>query len=222
MTKFPSKLLQKQNLWNHCKSFSWQICIVLLLCFISYRWLDRPLAVLMLHLHYAGELGSYGLTNKLTAFAYFCVLLTMIFYVYMRIFRHVSTHLVATAGSISLAAPIAFFVKTQLQYFFGRISPRYDNSEALLFLKHPNLYGFHLLGGGSFPSGHMCVFTAVFLMISFYYPKLKPLCVLALFILAFLLLFYNYHFLSDVIAGTYLGYFIAKVIHEVQSDQVKI
>ncbi len=205
------------NFWKlHAKTLSIQIFIVVVLCGIGYFWLDRVIALFMLSLHPDGKLGHYDLTDKLTAIAYFGAMMIMAFYAYMRIVKGKTSRIVTAAGGVSLAVPVAFFIKTELQYLFGRFAPRYGTSQKLIFMKHPNLYGFHFFTSGSFPSGHMCVFTATLLMISFYYPKFKPYAIAALATLAFLLLFYNYHFFSDVIAGTYIGYVIAWTIHQLQ------
>ena len=212
----------RSNFWKmHFKKLSTQFILVVAFCVLSYFWLDRSLALLMSQLHPTGKLGHSGLTNQLTALAYFAVLIVMAFYAYMRIAKGKFSRLVAAAGGISLAVPIAFFVKTELQYLFGRIAPRYGDSPTLLFVRRTDLYGLHPFVSGSFPSGHMCVFTAALLMISFYYPKFKPYAIAALSILAGLLLLYNYHFVSDIIAGTYVGFLIAWAIHALQELEVE-
>lgn len=218
MMKFPSSFLKPCGKWEWCKSLGWQSIIILILCIISYKWLDRPIALFMLNLHPTTESGYYNLTDELTTLAYLMILIIMIFYAYLKIAKNANSRLVNAAGGLSLVVPIAFFIKTQLQFFFGRIPPRYADNSVLLFVRRPDLYGFHLMRGGSFPSGHMCVFTATLLVLCFYYPKAKSISILALCVLAFLLLFYNYHFLSDLIAGTYLGYVIARILNTLQQN----
>lgn len=213
--RFPSRFSDP-----HFRKFTLQPLIIIALCIIAYFWIDRPLAIFMSHINgfSAAKLGNYSFTDNLTAIAYALILIIMAFYAYMRLVNRKSTQLIAAAGGISFAVPIAFFVKTQLQYILGRMPVRYNNSNILLFVKNPHAYGMNFLGGGgSFPSGHMCVFTAFMLMISFYYPKLKPYTIGALSLLAFILVFDNYHFLSDVIAGTYLGYIIAKITYKLET-----
>jgi membrane-associated phospholipid phosphatase len=69
-------------------------------------------------------------------------------------------------------------------------------------------HGFNLLGGfanGSFPSGHMVLagaFAGVFMRL--YRVSIRPLAALLL-IAAILLVVGDWHFISDVIAGTFLG-----------------
>jgi membrane-associated phospholipid phosphatase len=69
-------------------------------------------------------------------------------------------------------------------------------------------HSFHLLGGfaaSSFPSGHMVLagaFAGVFMRL--YRGSVRPLAALLL-IAAVLLVLGDWHFISDVIAGTFLG-----------------
>jgi membrane-associated phospholipid phosphatase len=212
--KFPSKYFEPR----YKKFFVYSLSIFLA-CAISYLWLDRPVAIFMARIHNPSDpLSNYDLTGGLTSFAYCCILIIMAFYAYKRIVSHTNSQLIKTAGGISFGVPVAFFVKTQFQYIFGRLVPRYDGTTTLLFVKHPTAYGFRFLGGGgSFPSGHMCVFTACLMIIVLHYPKFRPYAIAGLSILAFLLLFDNYHFLSDIIAGTYLGYIIAKITYRLET-----
>ena len=73
---------------------------------------------------------------------------------------------------------------------------------------HGSRHAFHLLGGSSgssFPSGHMVLagaFAGVFMR--FYRTCIAPFSIL-LSIAAVLLIVGDWHFLSDVIAGTFVG-----------------
>ena len=162
------------------------------------------------HIFIAGPaLDNADLMSDLTAVAYLIFIFLMVWYAYERIYKNKNTHLMRCISIVSLAVGIAFFVKTNLQFFFGRMGPRYNDTSTLLFSRKDTLYGFHFFEAGSFPSGHMCVFTAALVVPCYFYPKFKWIAYTLLGILAFLLVFCNYHFLSDVIAGTYLGAFIA-------------
>ncbi|HEX9022999.1 MAG TPA: phosphatase PAP2 family protein [Geobacteraceae bacterium] len=103
---------------------------------------------------------------------------------------------------VMYAAPASFVVKSLLKYVFGRVTTRE-------WLIKPHLYGFHWFHGGDvfggFPSGHMVVFTAMAAALWRYYPRYRPACAGFLLVLALALIVTNYHFLSDVIAGAYLG-----------------
>ncbi len=103
---------------------------------------------------------------------------------------------------IGLTVPLAYVLKDLLKELFGRTNTR-------IWLLHPDLFGFHWFHGGgdfaSFPSGHMAVFTVLMLGIGRYFPRLRPVCAGLLFVLALALLVTEYHFFSDIVAGTCLG-----------------
>jgi membrane-associated phospholipid phosphatase len=98
--------------------------------------------------------------------------------------------------------PLSYGVKIILKWFFGRIETR-------TWLSDPSLYGFHWLNGTEgfqgFPSGHMLVFTPLFLALWHYYPRFRFYYGVAWFCLGAALITTEYHFLSDVLAGAYIG-----------------
>jgi membrane-associated phospholipid phosphatase len=89
---------------------------------------------------------------------------------------------------------------SSLKFFFG-----VPNPAAVL---HGARHAFHLLGGSSnssFPSGHMVLagaFAGVFMRL--YRSSILPLSALLL-LAAALLIVGDWHFVSDVIAGTFIG-----------------
>jgi membrane-associated phospholipid phosphatase len=121
-------------------------------------------------------------------------------------------------GLLSVSVSVAFFIKTSLQFLFGRYAPRYFDSHVLMFVSDPDRYGFHWLHGGGFPSGHMCVFSAALTSVCLYYPAYRWIAGALLAILGGCLIVANYHFLSDVIAGAYLGVSITLAIHYLQKS----
>ena len=116
-------------------------------------------------------------------------------------------HFVACLKAISQSVVFAFFATHVLKFIFAR--PTVLAGSQLRFLADPDSYTFHLMqlhgSGESFPSGHMFMFTAVMVSLSLYYPLLrKPALILTAMLFAGLL-FFNLHYLSDLITGTYLG-----------------
>lgn len=107
-----------------------------------------------------------------------------------------------TYKTLAIAAPLSYTAKSILKYVFGRTNTRE-------WLLAPQDYGFHWFQGGDrysgFPSGHMAVFTALFAVLWRLHPRWRALYLAALLVLAVALIATNYHFLSDVIAGAYLG-----------------
>jgi membrane-associated phospholipid phosphatase len=111
-------------------------------------------------------------------------------------------HIFATIGLSSL---LSFAAKDVLQLLLGRFTPKE-------WLASPDLTQFHFLGAngfsGAFPSGHMCVLTPVLIALYRMFPSLRALWILLWAALALALLAGSYHFVSDVIAGAYLGFSI--------------
>jgi len=103
------------------------------------------------------------------------------------------------AGSI---LPLAYVSKWFFKYVFGRPGTRF-------WLENRGSDTFHWFHGGGeyggFPSGHMTVFTAFFAAVWVYCPRCRPISAGALLVLAAALVATDHHFLSDVIAGAYLG-----------------
>lgn len=103
------------------------------------------------------------------------------------------------AGS---ALPLAFFLKWAFKFVFGRTNTRF-------WLANQMSGDFHWFHGGGvysgFPSGHMTVFSAFFAAIWLFYPRYRSISLGLALILALALIATDYHFLSDVIAGAYLG-----------------
>ncbi len=95
--------------------------------------------------------------------------------------------------------PVSYAAKTFFKYIFGRTGPR----DWLLY-KYP--LKFHWFHSGSFPSGHMTVFVAFGAAVLFYFPQYRRQVIIFLILLGVALIGTDYHFLSDVIAGAYLGF----------------
>ena len=98
--------------------------------------------------------------------------------------------------------PLSFGMKTVLKWLFGR-------TETRTWLLDPSLYGFHWFAGKEgfqgFPSGHMLVFTLLFLALWHFYPRYRLYYGVVWFCLGAALVATEYHFLSDVLAGAYIG-----------------
>jgi len=77
-----------------------------------------------------------------------------------------------------------------------------------------HVYGFHWLQwcDGSFPSGHADQAAAILTVAWVYYPRWRWLYLLAMAGLAFALMAGEWHFLSDVIAGGFVGAFSAWLV----------
>lgn len=103
---------------------------------------------------------------------------------------------------LACAAPVSFCSKSLFKYVFGRITTRE-------WLRTPGEAGFHWFQGTEshvgFPSGHMLVITALAAVVCRLHPGWRSVSLPVLLLLAVALVATNYHFVSDVLAGAYLG-----------------
>lgn len=99
-------------------------------------------------------------------------------------------------------------IKDQLKFAFGRTWP--DTwGPGIVSLVRDNVYGFHFFQSGksfeSFPSGHAAVAAAVLSVIWILFPNLRVFCTIGLIAVDIGLVALNLHFLSDVVAGSFVG-----------------
>jgi membrane-associated phospholipid phosphatase len=107
-----------------------------------------------------------------------------------------------------LAVLVAITLKEQLKLAFGRTWPETWVNHNPSWIGD-GTYGFTPFHGGpgwaSFPSGHMTVITAPVGVLWGALPRLRLLWLALPLLVAIGLLGADYHFLGDVIAGSYLG-----------------
>lgn len=111
-----------------------------------------------------------------------------------------------------LATVVALVVKDELKILFGRTWPETWTNNNPSWIKD-GVFGFEPFHGGngwfSFPSGHTTLVTAPMMVLYLCWPRLRMvwLAVIALVVIG--LLGADYHWLSDTIAGFYLGTAVA-------------
>jgi membrane-associated phospholipid phosphatase len=175
---------------------------------VSFQWLDRPIA-LIVHNHLGHP--HFGFFEWLTHIPDPIIPLAVVTFILVGlralVGRSLSTHQ-AAAFVCSLSVIFAETTKDQLKFIFGRAWPEtwVDNNPSFI---RDNVYGFHLLHGGaayqSFPSGHMAATCAVMSVLWMWFPRLRGLCAIAGLTVGASLVGADYHFLSDVIAGAFVG-----------------
>jgi membrane-associated phospholipid phosphatase len=187
--------------------------IVVVLTGASILYFDREIALAMHGLLYDPEdikshasLGIY-----LTLCAYLAMLPVFAIYYFLRLIDLDKIKIMQLIRQLSLAFVFGYFIKDSLKFFFGRETVLHYSTGKLKFLVNPKNYGFHFFspGADSFPSGHMTMICAIMVSIILIYPKLRVPSLLAIIIMAGALLIHNFHFMGDIIAGTYLGTTIA-------------
>jgi len=172
----------------------------------SYVWLDRPIALLA-----HDELQRFQLFEKLTLIPEALVPLAIVAFMALGL-RGLSGRPLSRFQSVmllsGLSLAVAGVIKDQLKLAFGRPWPETWTRNNLSFIRD-GAYGFHPFHGGpgyaSFPSGHMTMTCTVMTVLWICYPGFRPVYAIAMAAVAVGLVGANFHFLSDVIAGGFLG-----------------
>ena len=104
-----------------------------------------------------------------------------------------------------------------LKFMFGRTWPLYGHPSLLI----DGAYSFFTAGQYAFPSGHMASVCALACILWTTYPRFKSLYVVGVAAVAMALVAGDFHFVSDVLAGGFLGITVGMVILAA-SDFVKM
>jgi membrane-associated phospholipid phosphatase len=182
----------------------WHFPLVIFAVLVSWRFLDARIALGVMELIQSSALLQTG-TSDIPDFLFLlvCIISALLWGAYF-ILRHqgIITEQARFCQIAGSSVPLAFFLKWPCKIIFGRINTRH-------WLASPASDDFHWFHGGgdysSFPSGHMAVFTAFFAAVWLYFPRFRVISIGLLLVLGMALIATNYHFLSDVIAGAYLG-----------------
>lgn len=181
------------------------ICMVVVVA-ASYGFVDRPVA-LYAHAH----LTQYGIFDALTRLSEYLAIASVIVFVLAGLRSLVAAQWARWQGALLLCAislTVAESVKDELKFVFGRTWPEtwVNNNPSLI---GNGALGFNFFHGGagyaSFPSGHTTAVCAVTAVLWFAYPRLRPLWALAVLLVVVGLIGADYHFVSDIIAGGFLG-----------------
>lgn len=120
---------------------------------------------------------------------------------------------------IAVAVLIAIALKEQLKFLFGRTWPETWTGNNPSYIKD-GVYGFFPLkglGGGrsyhAFPSGHMTAVTVAAVSIGLNWPRWRRVAAVPVGLVALGMIGANYHWVSDLIAGTFLGAGVAVAAH---------
>lgn len=175
---------------------------------ISFQWFDRPIASFA-HAHFARP--NHGLFENLTHIPDPLIPLAAIVFVVLGLRalagRSLSNYQ-AAAFVCSLSVIFGEAIKDQLKLVFGRTWPETWTQNNPSFIRD-GVYEFNFMHGGgayqSFPSGHMAASCAVISVLWVWYPRLRALLAIAGLAVAVGLVGANYHFLSDVMAGAFVG-----------------
>jgi len=173
---------------------------------VSYQFFDRDLAFWVHNKNFR----QYPIFDMLTHIPDVMLVMVVIYCIYYSIrfesIRNDVKHRPFRAMIISFA--ITVLLKDALKIVFGRYWPEtWIHNNVSLIRDHA--YGFNLFHKGtayqSFPSGHTANTAAIVTVLWVAYPRFRWVSVVLSAAVVIGLLADNYHFLSDVIAGGWLG-----------------
>ena len=193
---------------NRSHAARWAAALMLTACAvaISYQWLDRPIAFFT-HAHFHNEPFLARLTLIPEFFAPLAVLIFIVLGLRALLDKPL-TRVEAIVLLCALSLVIASAIKNQLKIVFGRTWPEtwVRNNPSLI---HDGVYGFNPFQTGaafeSFPSGHTTAVVAVMSVLWICYPHFRILYALIVTVVVIGLIGADFHFLSDCIAGSFLG-----------------
>lgn len=183
-------------------------CIILVSA--AYWWVDKSVVFFVAeHRIYQCQIFKWftHIPDIINAVTFLIYSIVMIRFGYAKTF-HMDKIFLAAANSVA----ITYFLRGILKIIFGRYWPAtwVDNNLSLL---HDNAYGFNWFHGGeayaSFPSGHAAGVFAAMTIFWLVYPALRWLIAIPMLLIIIGLIGMNYHFVSDIIAGAFLGAMVA-------------
>lgn len=172
----------------------------------SYLWIDRP-AAYFAHDHLA-QVAIFREVTHVPGILFACAAVVFVVFGIGALLRANFQRWQVVLFLSGLSLVVAETVKEQLKFVFGRTWPDtwINNNPSLI---HDGAFGFNPFHSGvgytSFPSGHTTAICAVMSVLWICYPKFRALYALAILAVAAALIGANYHFVSDVIAGGFLG-----------------
>lgn len=174
----------------------------------AYLWLDRPIALIVHSDLLAPQRSVFIRLSQIPDPIIPIALLALIGLGFRSLAgRPLSNHY-AVVFVCSWSLLFAEAIKNRLKFFFGRTWPETWTHNNPSFIRD-GVYGFHFMHSGdayqSFPSGHITAICAVVAVLWISYPRWRALYVTAVLAVGLGLVGANYHFLSDVIAGAFVG-----------------
>jgi len=173
---------------------------------MAIAWLDRPIASFA-HAQFHGEM-VFDRMQKLPEVLPGAAAIILAGLVLAWAIGWRGGELCAVLVRASLSFVVAVAIKDQLKYLFGRTWPETWVNNNPSYIKD-GVFGFFPLHGGpgwaSFPSGHMTAITSVLAVLWVRWPGFRWLYALLWLDVVVGLLGADYHWLSDIVAGSFLG-----------------
>jgi membrane-associated phospholipid phosphatase len=192
------------------RPYLWAFLICVVLVLLSQTFVDRPAATFA---HDA--IGRNAVLDTMQRIPEWLTACAVPILVVAGLWRLGSGGLPRPAQVLFLAAIsllLAGAVKDELKYVFGHTWPDTWVNHNPSYIQN-GVYEYVWFHGGpgyaSFPSGHMTIVTSVMGLFWLAWPKLRAVWVLPAVITAIGLYGMDYHFVADMIAGSFLGSAVA-------------
>lgn len=186
----------------------WLIALALTaaFCAISVAWFDRPIAFFVHR-----ELGQPFLLTQLPRISEWLVGAASVVFVLLGL-RGLTGRPLSRLEAVILLCALSIIVsaalKNELKFVFGRTWPEtwIGNNPSLI---RDGVYGFNFFHHGrayeSFPSGHTAAVISGMSVLWLCYRRARVLCAVAISLVIIGLIGSDFHFLSDVVAGAFVG-----------------
>ena len=173
---------------------------------VSSQWFDKPIA-LWIYSIFGGRRVPTEVADRILSIPLISAIIFVVCGLLAILGHRFSKFGIAVAlCAISTLATI--IIKDQLKFAFGRTWPDTWGPGIVSFVRD-GAYGFHFFQSGksfeSFPSGHAAVAGAVLSVASILFPSLRIICAIGVVMADVGLVALNLHFLSDVVAGSFVG-----------------
>jgi len=192
---------------RNLRAFLIGLAATAMMVLISYLWIDRPLSYFA-HNELAQRRVFHNMQRLPEFMEIFACLIFGVTGYYALLLRPID-RLLSTLLLSGISLSVAAEIKNQLKFVFGRTWPEtwvQDNPSLI----RDGVSGFNFFHGGagfsSFPSGHMTLTCAAVAVFWISYPRYRPLYAIVIATVAIGLIGANYHFLSDIVAGVFLGW----------------
>lgn len=194
---------------SYLKKIIWTFLIGIVLIALCYLYVDKPAADFAFNHH----LERFSWWLKWPTYTLVIIFFVTAISIILTTIRWCARVKVSHFEHVFFVASINTWItakfKDILKYTFGRTWPAtWTNNNPSWLNNH--VYGFHFFHGGggyaSFPSGHMTVTLALITVLWIHFPKWRPLFAIIALSEAVALIGLYYHFVSDVLAGSLLGF----------------
>ena len=175
-------------------------------CAVSVAWFDRPIAFFVHR-----ELGQPFFLTQLPRISEWLVGAASVVFVLLGL-RGLTGRPLSRLEAVILLCGLSIIVsaalKNELKFVFGRTWPEtwINNNPSLI---RDGVYSFNFFRAGrayeSFPSGHTAAVCSAMSVLWLCYRRWRVLCAVTVLLVVIGLIGSDFHFLSDVVAGAFVG-----------------